>query len=366
MKILILANNDVGLYKFRKELLERLLADGHEVLVCLPYGPFVDDMVKMGCRYLFSNFERRGTNPWRDLKLLKDYITILKIEKPNIVFTYTIKPNVYGGIACRIRNIPYVTNITGLGTSIENKGLLQLITLNLYKIGVGKAKKVFFQNTTNRDFMISHGIINSEYEVLPGSGVNIDDNKLEAYPSENDGIKFLFIGRIMKDKGIEEYLAAARIIKKKFTDVKFDIIGDYDDSRYQKDVEAAVAEGIVGYFGFQKDVHKFIAEHHATVLPTYHEGLSNVLLETAATGRCVIASNIPGCRETFDDGITGIGFEPQNVESLSFALEKFLGMPRDSKKQMGLAGRKKIETQFDRNIVINKYIKIIQRSAKNV
>ena len=167
MKIMILANSDIGLYKFRKELLQRLTAM-HEVYILLPYGDFVDDLTKMGCVFIPIEFDRHGTNPFKELKLIKLYKNAIKKVKPDIVFTYTIKPNIYGGMACAKLRVPYVANITGLGTAVEKKSLLQKIALFLYKRGLRKAQKVFFQNTENLEFMLGHKVIKDNYEVLPG------------------------------------------------------------------------------------------------------------------------------------------------------------------------------------------------------
>ena len=199
MKVLILANNSVGLYKFRKELLEALLANKHEVFISLPNGDFIDDMQQMGCRFIETEISRHGTNPLTDLALAKKYCSIIKSVKPDIVFTYTIKPNVYGGIACQLCKVPYVANVTGLGTAVENGGILQKITLALYRTGLRKAKRVFFQNLANQDFMLGHKVVRGAYSLLPGSGVNLERFAPLPYPDETDGIHFVFISRIMRE-----------------------------------------------------------------------------------------------------------------------------------------------------------------------
>jgi galacturonosyltransferase len=361
MKVLILANNDVGLYKFRKELLEELLKE-HEVYVCVPNGNFIKEMVDMGCTYIETEFSRHGTNPISELKILSKYKRILKEVKPNIVFTYTIKPNVYGGMACASFGIPYVANITGLGTAVENDGIMQKITLTLYKRGLKNAQKVFFQNTENRDFMLNHNVIKGAYDMLPGSGVNINNNPYEPYPC-NEDIKFLFVGRIMRDKGITEFLNAAEYIKREYPSTHFMIVGSYEEQAYKKRLEKLQNSGIVEYYGEQKDVHYFMKKCNAVVHPSYHEGLSNVLLEAASSGRPILASNIPGCRETFEEGITGLGYEPKSSESLISAIEEFLKISVDERANMGIKGRKMIENRFSRDLVIEKYLKELKPLA---
>jgi glycosyltransferase involved in cell wall biosynthesis len=365
MKILILANNDVGLFKFRKELLKELVAY-HNVYVSVPDGDFIDEIKNMGCRVRVNRWlERRGKNPLKDLKLFRHYCQIIHTIQPHVVFTYTVKPNVYGGIACRKYHIPYVANVTGLGTAIENGGLLQKITLLLYKIGLKNAQKVFFQNKENRDFMVRHGMVAGNYDVLPGSGVNIQEHYYVDYPVDDGGMIFLTIGRIMKDKGIDEILSAAETLRKEYPNCRLRLIGGFDE-QYEEKVKKFQSRGVIEYIGQQKDIHPFLAESHAVIHASYHEGMSNVLLESAATGRPVIASDIPGCRETYEEGITGIGFKPKDVEDLVRALIQFVNLSYDEKKEMGRAGRKKIEKEFDRRIVIKAYQQEIDKIAEEI
>ena len=355
MKILVLANNDVGLYKFRKELIETLLKE-HDVHISLPYGNFVDDMVKLGCVYHNVEFDRHGTNPIKELGQISYYKKLIKQVKPDVVFTYTIKPNVYGGMACASLKVPYFCNITGLGTAIENSGIMQKITLILYRFGLKKASHVFFQNEQNLEFMLKNKIINCDYTLLPGSGVNLQRFPFADYPKDQDNINFLFIGRVMKDKGINEFLATAKCIKSKYPNTNFDIVGSFDGN-YENVINTAVADGYITYHGLQSDVKPFINNAHCVVLPSYHEGMANVLLEGAASGRPVIASDIAGCRETFDDGISGFACKSKSAESLTQAVEKFINLPYEQKVQMGINGRNKVEKQFSRQIVIDSYLK---------
>lgn len=358
MRVLVLSNFGMGLYKFRKELFQELIFRGHEVFISSPYDVYIPLLKKLGCKYIETKLDRRGTNPIVDLKLLVSYIKIMKQIKPNIVLSYTIKPNVYGGIACRISKVPYLPNITGLGTSIEYAGLMRKITLCLYKIALKNAKCIFFQNEPNRQFFIDKKIIKSRSKVVPGSGVNLDQYKYVEYPSDEKNIRFLFIGRIMKAKGIDELLEAAKQVKEINKNVEFHIVG-FCEEEYSEKLSALNDSGIICYHGRQDDVHKFINDSHAIILPSYHEGISNVLLESAASGRPILASNVTGCKETFDEGVSGIGFEVKSVEALINAIQKFIDLPYEKKKQMGIAGRKKMEQEFDRSIVINAYIEQI-------
>lgn len=359
MKILIVANNDVGLYKFRRELIEEFLKS-HEVHICLPKGEYIDSLTEMGCVYHGCEFDRHGTNIIAELKQISFYKQLLRSVKPDIVFTYTVKPNIYAGMACASLKIPYVANITGLGTAIENGGLMQKLLLVLYKRGLRKAQKVFFQNESNRDFMVGKGVVRGEYDLLPGSGVNLDEHAKEAYPAQEDPLVFVNIGRIMKDKGADEILYAAHTIRQDYPNVVFRIIGNFDGD-YQEKIEAATRSGDIEYLGQQSDIHNWLKDAHAIIHASYHEGMSNVLLEAAACARPIIATNVPGCREIYEDGVSGIACMARDEEDLVRAIREFIALPYAEKEAMGIAGRRKVEQEFDRTIVINHYVNEVEK-----
>lgn len=363
MKILLLANFGMGLYNFRKELLEELIKQNYEVFISLPNDEYVPKLKNLGCHYVETELERRGTNPLKDSKLFFHYIKIIKQLKPDIVLTYTIKPNVYGGLACRVTNTPYLTNITGLGTSLENKSMIQKITMSLYKIGLKKASCLFFQNDTNLKFFMDNQIAKNKTRLVPGSGVNIQHHSYEKYPEDDQKIRFLFIGRMMKAKGIEELLQAASIIKNKYPNTQFDLVGGCEEDYQQKLADLQSSE-VITYHGQQEDIQTFIKKSHATILPSHHEGTANVLLESASAGRPVLASRVPGCKETLDEGISGLGFEVKNVDSLVGTIEKFINMPYEQKREMGIAGREKMEREYDRQIVVNAYLDEINKVVR--
>lgn len=355
MRVLILANNDVGLYQFRKELIERLLEE-HTVILALPYGDRVDAFKEMGCSFIDTPVNRRGTNPVEDLKLLAFYRKTLKEVRPDIVFTYTIKPNVYGGAACAALGIPYVANITGLGTAVENGGILQTITLNLYRFGLRKAQKVFFQNSENQDFMLRHHVVKGPYDLLPGSGVNLSRYQALDYPG-GATVHFVFIARIMREKGIDQYLEAAEFIRKKYPQTCFHICGSCEQD-YRQRLEQMQEAGIIVYHGRVSDMVSIYRDMSCTVHPTYYpEGLSNVLLESSACARPIITTNRAGCREIIDDGVNGFFVRERDSQDLIEKIERFLALTWEERRNMGLAGRAKVERGFDREIVVNKYMK---------
>ncbi len=359
-KVLFLVCHDEVIFNLRFELVEQLLKDGHEVWISSPYGPKIEKMIQLGCKHIDITIERHGKNPIKELKLIYDYMRTVDKVRPDIVFSYSTKPNAYGGIACSIKSVPYVANVTGLGMPIQNGGLMQKVTLLLYRMGLRKAKKVFFQNFENQHFMLNKRVVSAPNEVLPGSGVNLKKHCYEQYLIQGDRIVFLIIGRIMYAKGTDEILAAARIIKQEFPNVIFRFMGFIDED-YEKKIEAAVAEGTIEYVGNQIDVHGFIKESHVTLHASHHEGMANVLLETAASGRPVIATKVAGCREAFDEGVSGIGFEAKNVDDLVRAVKEFLALTNEQRAQMGLAGRKKMENEFDREIIVQKYIEVLEK-----
>ena len=359
MRILVLANSDSGLYHFRKELLEELLKR-HDVFIALPNGDFAPRLQKLGCNFIPFEFKRRGMNPIADFRQIYCYRKLLRQLRPQVVLTYTIKPNIYGGFACQKEHVPYIVNVTGLGTSIEDGGLLGKISLMLYRMGLKGAKCVFFQNSANRQFFLDQKVVVEERtQIIPGSGVNLETHMFQPYPSEDTGVRFLFVGRIMRDKGIGELLQAFRVLHEAHPESSLDIVGGYDEPEWAEKIQAAIDAGGVQYHGRQADVRPFYRNCHCVVLPSYHEGCSNVLLEAAATGRPVISTRVPGCQIAYEEGTTGLGCEAHDAASLVSAMEKFLRLSHEEKEHMGQNGRLKMTVEFDRKIVIGKYLEAI-------
>ena len=361
-KILLTGNSDIVIYNFRKELVERLLNEKYEVHLLLPYGKGekIESLKRLGCYYLEIQINRRGTNPFEDIKLIADYKRILHKINPDIVLTYTIKPTIYGGMACQKLGIPYIANITGLGTAVENPGIMQKITVALYKKAFQRVRCVFFQNKENKQFFAERQIANDKHRLIPGSGVNLKHFSLLPYPSDAT-IEFLFIARVMKEKGIDQYLEAAEIIREKYPHTRFHVLG-FCEEAYEDILKAYEARGVIQYHGLQDDVRVFHQRAHCTIHPSYYpEGMSNVLLESEACGRPVITTNRSGCGETMEDGKTGFLFEAKNTESLVQAIERFLALSNEERRQMGLKGRQKVEQEFDRQIVVDAYIEEIEK-----
>ena len=357
-KVLFLVNHDVVIYNFRKELVERLLQDGIIVYISSPYGERIDDLIAMGCQFIDTHIDRHGTNILDDYKLILHYKRIIKDIKPDVVLTYTIKPNIYGGIACKSLKTPYIANITGLGTAVENGGIMQRFTTLLYKIAFKRVRCVFFQNTENQQFFIDKKIAINRHKLIPGSGVNLEHFQVLDYPTD-DSIEFVFISRIMKQKGIEQYLEAAEYIRGKYPNTRFHICG-FCEEEYEDKLKDMQNREIIKYHGMLRDVREVIKITHCTIHPSYYpEGMSNVLLESAACGRPLITTNRSGCREVVDDGINGYIVEQKDSQDLIEKIEEFIALSYEEKKNMGLMGRTKVEREFDRNIVVAKYLEEI-------
>lgn len=365
MKVLILCNSSIGLYKFRKELIEKLLKENYEIYISCPKEKYFDYFINIGCCVINTKIDRRGKNFFTDFFLLKEYFRLIKKLNPCIVLTYTIKPNIYGGLVCKLLKKPYLSNITGLGSSIVCKdSFLKKFSLFLYRLGINSARCIFFQNENNKSFFEKTLKLNNKMILLPGSGVNLLEYKFIKYPQQEKTLNFLFIGRIMKDKGILDLLKAAKKIKNKYDSVKFIIIGDCEEEYFSL-LKYYEIEGIINYYPFQENIKQYIEKSHCTILPSYHEGMSNVLLESAACGRPIIATNISGCKEIIDDNENGFLCNPNDVASLYLAIEMFISTPYIKKIKMGENSRKKVEKDFDRNIIINYYLSEIKKIGEN-
>lgn len=357
MKILIITNHSYMLYRFRRELIAQLQKD-HEVVLSMPFVGHEEDFQAMGLRCINTDVDRRGINPRTDLKLMDTYRNLLRAERPDLVLTYSIKPNIYAGMVCSQMNIPFCANVQGLGTAFQRKGLAQFVTA-LYRTALKKAKVVFFENEGNAQEFIDRRILPREkITVLPGAGINLEKYPLTPYP-ENDRVHFLYLGRIMKEKGIDELFAAMRRLHSELgNQVVLDLVGFFDDD-YEAQVNQLVADGIAQFHGFQTEPVPYYAAADCVVLPSYHEGMSNVLLEAAAIGRPVITSRIHGCMEAVSDGETGLLCRVKDTDDLYEKMRRMAALSRADREKMGLAARRKVEREFEKNMVVRKTIDAI-------
>lgn len=361
-KVMIISNTVGVIYKFKFELLEELLKENYEVYLFAQNeaeDSYLEEIKKIGVNYTEIKLSRRGLNPLKDFKVFLDYYKKIKKIKPNFIYTFTIKPNLYGGLLARSLNIKYAATITGLGTAFQKNTLISKVLKIFYKESLKNSKGVFFENSTNLDFFIKNKMIKKEKSILiPGSGVNLK----KFYPMnrnrKDNRIVFLFIGRIMKEKGIEEFLETAKKIKEKYKETEFWILGNYEEEKYKKLIEELQKRQIIRYLGVKNDVRKVLKEIDFLIQPSYHEGMSNVILEASAMKKLVLASNIAGCRE----GIYNKKylFEIKNIESLKekviMCIENFENLEEDRNKQ-----REFIIEKFNRVNIILKNIKILKK-----
>ena len=361
MRILLASVTDSGIYRTRSEFISRLLQEGHSVTIVSPRSETADKLILMGCKFIEICIQRHGISVFEEIKVINQYRRILISEKPDAVFSYTVKPNLYLGILCRYMKINYFMNITGLGEGLMNESRTKKILLALYPIATKKAKCVFFQNKFNQDFFVKHKLAHPRsFRMLPGSGVNTEEYYPLPYPKEDNGVKFLFVSRIVKDKGVEELISAIKILKERHDNIEFHFVGGSSQA-YENRVKEWHDMELITYHGHVKNILPFYEMMHCLVHPSYHEGMANVILESAACARPCIASDINGCKEGIESGRTGYLFEVKSSAAIVDTIELFLTLSNEQKALMGIAGRKKIEREFNRKIVVDTYMDEISR-----
>lgn len=357
--ILLATNHSYMFYRFRKQLIEGLLPY-YSVVLSTPFVGHEQDLADLGITLLPIELDRRSVSPKKDLALLREYGNLLEKVRPDLVLTFSIKPNVYLGMQCARRKIPYFTHVQGLGTAFQ-KPLLKQAAKILYHTGLRKAEAVFFENQVNRDFFLSQKIISEEKPVLlSGAGIDLDYVSYQPYP-ENDIIHILYLGRIMQEKGIDELLSSLSHLHDKGISFVFDFAGFYEDS-YKEALDTMCQAGYAIDHGFVEDPRELVAASDVVVLPSWHEGMSNVLLEAAAAGRPLIATDIPGCRESIEDGISGFLVGLKDQAALEQAIEKMISLSRQEREAMGKAGRLKMEREFSREEVVIQTISVLHKA----
>ena len=373
--VALFTNNDDDVYCFRLELIQAILGNHYRMLISSPDGPKFDLMEEIGLiknkSFIYDNppIDRRGTSFFYDVRLIVHYFFLLLKYRPNVILTYTAKPNVYVSILAFFLRIPVINNVTGLGSVINETGIKKKIIMKLFRSAYRKSACIMFQNSTNMKLAKKHGWIKGDYILIPGSGVALNRFPVLDYPEGGNGregetIVFNYIGRILHDKGVDDYIEAAKKIKRIYPKTEFNMIGFIEptENHYKTELMKLEDKGIVLYRGSQKDVRPWIKRSHAVIHPsTYGEGMSNVLLENASSGRLIITTDNPGCKETVYDGITGFIYHGGDVNQLVKKIEHVItNMTNDERKQMGLEGRKKIKKEFSREIVVDAYLNKIK------
>ena len=353
-RILFITNNIKGLFLFRKELIHHLERD-YEILV---FSPEKNNTFFLGenISHFYINLKPKSINPLAEIISIISLYRKTNEAKADLVLTFTIKPNIYVGLISKLLKIDFIPNITGLGTTFNRGKFIRLIFIHFLRLSMKKTKYIFFQNQHNLDLFNRFKISNAKKILLPGSGVNLQQFQYLPYPSD-ETLTFMFAGRLIKDKGIHLFLSLAKEFKNKAS-TKFIVLGNVD-SKDSKILELLNCSQAI-YYGEVNDLKPFYKESHCVVLPSYHEGISNVLLEAGASGRPVITSNIPGCRETFIEGVSGFGFKKGSYFDLKNQIKKFINLSSESRQKMGINARKHVESNFNREIIIQQYSLIIK------
>ncbi|MFY0626458.1 MAG: glycosyltransferase family 4 protein [Reichenbachiella sp.] len=369
MRIAITINTSWNIFNFRSGLIQALLAAGYEVYAVAPYDSYTAKLEELGCKYVPIKMQNTGVNPMKDIKLIFDLKRIYKNINPDVILQFTIKPNIYGSMAAHRLGIPVINNVSGLGTVFLSKSVSSYIAKTLYKLSFKNVPLVFFQNEDDKnDFLQEIPLETLNYDLLPGSGINLRKYTPQERMNNSTEFQFLMIARIIIEKGIREYVEAAKIVKEKNPNTKFLILGQLDPGHKRgisiDEFDQWTKEEVIVHLGETDDVKNIIASSDCVVLPSYREGTPRTLLEAAAMGKPIITSNVPGCREVVRDEFNGLLCK---VKSASNLAEKMIQMENLSSKalaKMGENGRKLVEERFDENIVIEKYLKQISNFIK--
>jgi len=358
--IAIVINTSWNIYNFRVGLLKALQEEGWRIVAIAPKDTFSHKLEELGFEYYDIAMNNKGTNPFEDMKLLYDYYRLFAKIRPDVSLHYTIKPNIYGTIAAKMAGVPVVNNISGLGTVFIDNNLASKIAKKLYRFSLRYSKKVFFQNEHDRELFVINRLVDADKTtVLPGSGIDIRKEIPLHHSVQKEGAYFLFIARLIKDKGLVEFVEAARIIKAKYPSSYFAILGPFyegNPSAVTKDeVKAWEEEGVIHYLGVSDDVEHIIVHADCVVLPSYREGMSRVLLEASLMAKPIITTDVPGCRELVDDGYNGFLCDPKDSIDLAEKMEMMLLLEDIERINMGIHGRKKVVNEFDEQIVIDRY-----------
>lgn len=361
-RLVITVNTAWNLVNFRAGLIRALLADGWEVIAVTPDDPGPHAALEaMGCRFVPIEMTSRGMSIVHDLRILLAFRRLFRRERPAAMLGYTIKPNIYGSVAAWWSGVPTINNISGLGTGFMRAGLLQRLVVLLYRIGLRRSHTVFFQNEDDRALFVERRMVRADQTaLLPGSGIDLDRFRPAPPPDPaRAGPIFLMIARLVYDKGVREFVEAARIVRAARPDARFVLLGflgvDNQTAVAAEDVAGWEAEGVLTYRPPIDDVRPAIADADVVVLPSYREGTSRVLLEAAAMARPIVATDVPGCREVVDDGTSGFLCAVRDAGALAQAMLRMCDATPEERATMGAAGRAKVEREYDEALVIDAY-----------
>lgn len=364
-RVAIVINTSWNIYNFRLNLIKRLQQEGYEVVALAPRDAYSKRLEEEGVRFVEIPMQGSKANPLQEVRIFYLLVKAYRQLKPNITLHYTIKPNIYGTVAAWLTGTPSINNVSGLGTAFLNNGLVAKVARRLYKTAFQFPTKVFFQNPDDQRLFLKFGLVKADQsEVIPGSG--IDTSRFQPNGvQENKTFSFLMISRLLYDKGVVEYVEAARALKKKNVNAKFQLLGapDFGHRRGvpEKLFNRWLAEGDIEYLGVTDNVQPFIHKADCVVLPSYREGTPRTLLEAASCGKPLVATDVPGCNHVVVEGENGFLCKPKDVQSLREELEKMANLPAEQRLKFGILSRKIAESQFDERIVIDRYLSEISR-----
>jgi len=372
-KIVVIENGLFSTYTMRDGLMKKLMEEGYDITILAQTNSFVSQVEKTGLHVI--NIGSVVSNPIKVFKYIFNVYTAIRKIKPDVCLTFSIRPAIFGNIITRYLNIPTITNITGVGPLFTSKNFAYRIARLFYRFALSKTKKVFFQNSDDLNLFLENKFVSLEFaKSIPGSGVDYEKfSPIYNEEKEENQFVFLFIGRLIKDKGIFEFVEAARILRKKYSEILFHVIGPFwhqnlkSNTISKSELQNWIIEGIIDYEGEKKDIRKFIGKADCIVLPSYREGTSNILLEAASMEKPIVTTNTTGCKEIVEDNITGFLCEVKNSTDLAAKMEKMYLLSPEERKIMGEKGRKKMINEFDKKIVLNNYLNAIDEilNAKN-
>ena len=364
-KIVVIENGLFSTYTMRDSLMKKLMEEEYDVTILAQTNSFVSQVEKTGLHVI--NIGSVVSNPIKVFKYIFNVYSALRKIKPDVCLTFSIRPAIFGNIITRYLNIPTITNITGVGPLFTSKNFAYRIARLLYRFALSKTKKVFFQNSDDLNLFLEYKFVSAEVaKSIPGSGVDYEKfSPIYNEEKEENPFVFLFIGRLIKDKGIFEFVEAARILRKKYPEILFHVIGPFwhqnlkSNTISKSELQNWIIEGIIDYEGEKKDIRKFIGKADCIVLPSYREGTSNILLEAASMEKPIVTTNTTGCKEIVEDNVTGFLCKVKNSTDLADKMEKMYLLSPEERKIMGEKGRRKMINEFDKKIVLNSYLNAI-------
>jgi glycosyltransferase involved in cell wall biosynthesis len=364
-RVVLSANSDWNIANFRGGLIRALKERGYSPVVIAPPDAAAEARMRaLDVERIPVRIDRSGLNPFADLRLYFQYRRLLERVRPVAYLGYTIKPNVYGSLAAASLDIASIPNVSGLGTAFIRGGMLQALVTSLYRVGFRRVPVVFFQNDEDRQLFVERGMVRADQaRVLPGSGVDLDH--FAPAPPPPDPPTFLLIGRLLRDKGVVEFVEAARALRSVLPGARFQLLGPLDEGNRtavsRSDLDSWVSDGTIEYLGSADDVRPFIAGASAVVLPSYREGLPRSLLEGGAMGRPLIATDVPGCRDVVEEGVNGYLCAKRDSRSLADRMERLARLPLSERRSMGDAARAKVQRRFSEEFVVDAYLEVLAR-----